>query len=121
MSETDPYDTFADVAERSGTYHAKALLFVVSAIEHARATLRRQGHIKGGELCEAARDLAIREYGPTAKMVLNGWGIESTLDIGKIVFLMVDEGLLSKTEDDSLDDFRDGFDFETEFIAKYRF
>jgi uncharacterized repeat protein (TIGR04138 family) len=121
MPEIDLYEKLADLAEESGTYHANAFIFVLSAIERTRATLKRQGHIKGGELCEAARDLAIREYGPAAKMVLNGWGIESTLDIGKIVFLMVDEGLLSKTEDDSLDDFRDGFDFETEFVEKYRF
>jgi uncharacterized repeat protein (TIGR04138 family) len=121
MPEQDPYEKIEDLAEKSGAYQAKALLFVLSAIEHARGTLKRDGHIRGAELCDAARDLAIREYGPAAKMVLNGWGIESTLDIGRLVFLMVDEGLLSKTEDDSLDDFRDGFDFETEFVEKYRF
>ena len=121
MSERDLYEKIEELAERSGVYHAKAFLFVLSAIEHARRSLKIEGHIRGQDLCEAARELAINDYGPAAKMVLNGWGIESTLDIGKLVFLMVEEGILSKTEDDSFDDFRDGFDFETEFVEKYRF
>lgn len=121
MAEQDPYERIEELAERSGIYKAKALVFVLSALEHARRNLRKEGHIRGQELCVAARDLAINEFGPAAKMVLNGWGIESTLDIGRLVFLMVDNGILSKTEEDSLDDFRDGFDFETEFVAKYRF
>jgi len=121
MAEQDAYEKIEEIAERSGVYHAKAFLFVLECLEHARKMLQREGHVAGQELCEAARDLAIREYGPTAKMVLNGWGLESTLDIGRVVFLMIDEGLLSKTEEDSIDDFRDGFDFETEFVRNYRF
>ncbi|MBD3161043.1 MAG: hypothetical protein GF346_02630, partial [Candidatus Eisenbacteria bacterium] len=60
------------------------------------------------------------EFGPTAKLVLNHWGIESTQDVGRLVFLMVEHELLSKTEEDRIDDFRDLFDFKTEFIDKYR-
>jgi len=119
MSASDLYEKLGELAERSGRYHWRGLEFVLRCVEHCRGRLSRAGHVAGRELLESARQLAISEYGPSAKMVLNGWGIESTEDIGRIVFLMVDNEILSKTEDDSLDDFRDGFDFETEFVRKH--
>jgi uncharacterized repeat protein (TIGR04138 family) len=121
MAEVDPYEKIEDLAERSGSYPVKAFLFVLAVLEHAHRTLGREGHMTGGEVCAAAKDLAVRDYGPAAKMVLNGWGFESTLDIGRVVYLMIEGGLLSKTEEDSLDDFRDVFDFETEFVRNYRY
>jgi uncharacterized repeat protein (TIGR04138 family) len=121
MAEEEIYDKIEEIAERSGGYHARGFLFVLATLEHARGMLKREGHVTGQEVCEAARDLAIRDFGPAAKLVLNGWGIETTLDVGRIVYLMIEAGLLSRTEDDSIDDFRDCFDFETEFVGKYRF
>jgi uncharacterized repeat protein (TIGR04138 family) len=120
MAAGDVYDKIEEIAERSGLYQPAAFLFVLRSIEHCRRRLERTGHVKGTELLESSRILAVEEYGPMAKSVLNHWGIHSTEDIGKIVFLMVDDDLLKKKDDDSLDDFRDGFDFETEFVRKYR-
>ena len=81
--------------------------------------MKREGHVTGQELVESARLLAISEYGPMAKSVLNHWGVETTEDFGQIVFQMVRRGLLGRTDEDSLNDFMDGFDFETEFVRNY--
>ncbi len=114
------YEQIEKLAEASGRYRPQAFLFVLRCLEYCRRDLQRTGHVTGRELVSAARDVAIGEFGPMAKTVLNEWGIQTTEDIGRIVFLMVDAGLLTKTEEDTLDDFRDGFDFETEFVRNYR-
>ena len=120
MATPDFYDQLDEMAQASGRYDPRAFIFVLRVLDHCRRRLGRQGHVTGRELLESARILALEEFGPTAKLVLNGWGIERTEDLGHIVFLMVDRGLLSKTEEDSIDAFRDGFDFETEFVRNYR-
>jgi len=72
-------------------------------------------HISGQQLCLGLRDFAIRQYGLLARMVLNKWGIRRTEDFGRIVFAMVDAGLMRKTEEDTIHDFENVFEFEEEF------
>ena len=54
-----------------------------------------------------------------ARAVLATWGIRSTDDFGRIVFAMIDAGLLQKQPDDTIADFADVFDFRTAFEAAY--
>jgi uncharacterized repeat protein (TIGR04138 family) len=68
-------------------------------------------HVGGRDLCLGLRDYAIRRYGLLAKTVLNHWGLTQTEDFGKIVFALVDAGLLRKTDDDTLEDFEGVFRF----------
>lgn len=120
MAPEEIHRKIESLAETSGRFRPEAFFFVLRALEHCRRRLRREGHVSGRELAESARILAIAEYGPTAKLVLNHWGIDSTEAIGRIVFLMVEHELLSKTDEDRIEDFRDVFDFEVEFVEKYR-
>ena len=69
------------------------------------------GHVTGGEVCQAARRLALRYYGLMAITVLNEWGIRSTSDIGEIVYNLIASGDLDKTPTDKRSDFDDVFDF----------
>jgi uncharacterized repeat protein (TIGR04138 family) len=48
-------------------------------------------------------------------MILEEWGIRSCHDFGEIVFNMVEVGLLAKTDKDTREDFKDGYDFEDAF------
>jgi uncharacterized repeat protein (TIGR04138 family) len=50
-----------------------------------------------------------------ALTVLNEWGIKCCEDFGDIVFNMVEFQLLGKTEQDSREDFKGGYDFEEAF------
>ena len=72
-------------------------------------------HINGQQLCMGLRDFAIERYGLMAPVVLDHWHVRRTEDFGRIVFAMIDGGLMSKTDDDSLEDFRAVFDFDEAF------
>ena len=51
--------------------------------------------------------------------VFEEWGIRVCGDFGEIVFNMVDNGLLAKTEKDSRTDFQDGYQFEDAFRTPF--
>ncbi|MEQ8845358.1 MAG: hypothetical protein RIB58_10945 [Phycisphaerales bacterium] len=72
-------------------------------------------HVSGQELCLGLRSLAVEKYGLLARTVLRGWGVGSTEDFGRIVYAMVEAGLLRTSERDSLDDFRGVYDFDEAF------
>jgi uncharacterized repeat protein (TIGR04138 family) len=55
-----------------------------------------------------------------AKTVLNRWGVHRCEDWGDIVFLLVQKGVLGKTEQDRKEDFAGGYDFEEAFRQPYR-
>ncbi|MCK4755553.1 hypothetical protein KAS56_01315, partial [candidate division WOR-3 bacterium] len=99
----------------------EAYLFVLEALFCTRKKFKKEKHVSGQELLEGIKDLALNRYGSTAKMVFNHWGIKKTVDLGDIVFNMVNAKLLSKTEEDSLDDFKDVYNFEDVFIKDYQF
>lgn len=72
-------------------------------------------HISGQQLCEGLRDFAILQYGLLARSVLRHLRIVRCEDFGTIVFAMVDAGMMNKTDRDTIDDFRDVFDFAQAF------
>lgn len=77
-------------------------------------------HVTGQDLCRAARDYALHQYGFLAPMVLESLGIRTTGDIGEVVFNLIDIGQMRKTPDDHREDFDDVFDFRTAFSGAYR-
>ena len=74
-----------------------------------------QRHVSGQDLCAGLRDFAIKEYGLLARTVLRRWNITSCRDFGQIVFAMVDGGLMRKTDDDTIHDFNNVYDFNSAF------
>ena len=107
------------LAEAKGRYRPEAYFWLLKALDFTRRRLQRSGHVSGGELLEGARLLTLEEYGPMAYDVLRYWGLSTTRDIGQLVFDLVDEGLLSKTEQDSIEDFAGGYDFQEAFVKGY--
>ena len=77
-------------------------------------------HVSGQELLAGLRAHASELFGPLAGEVWRRWGVRESLDWGRIVFLLVDEGLLNRQEQDSIEDFRAGFDFDEAFERSYR-
>jgi uncharacterized repeat protein (TIGR04138 family) len=104
---------------REPRFREPAYLFVLSALEFSQARLTERRHITGRELAEACRDLALQRYGVLARMVLEHWGVTSTADFGKIVFTLVDLGLLLSQATDTADDFEGVFDFADAFDRDY--
>jgi uncharacterized repeat protein (TIGR04138 family) len=114
----DLADTVRDLAERRGVYRPQAYVFVLDSLEHATDELGETTHVSGGALLDAIRELGRDRYGVMAGDVFNAWGVSATIDFGRIVFHLVDAGLLRKREQDSLSDFIDRFDFQEAFALK---
>ena len=72
-------------------------------------------HITGQQLCLGLRELAIEKYGLLAPVVLEHWRVRRTFDFGRIVFAMIEAGLMTKTHRDSLEDFQGVYDFDEAF------
>ncbi|HKQ50121.1 MAG TPA: Minf_1886 family protein [Phycisphaerae bacterium] len=98
--------------------------FVAKFIEESgsikAATQRLNLHVDGEDLCWGLRDLALDQWGLLAPVVLRHWGIRSTKDFGRMVFALVDHGLLQKQPEDDIRDFDNVFDFETAFVQSYK-
>lgn len=77
-------------------------------------------HVGGEELCWGLRDLALEQWGLLAPVVLRHWGIRSTSDFGRMVFALVDNGLLQKQPEDRVTDFDNVFDFNTSFEKDFK-
>ena len=127
--EDPPVKSIAQVA--AGTaYPLEAFAFVHEALHLAaerahgpepgimNPALAGKRHVTGRELCLGMQDLAIKHWGMLAKTVLTSWHIHNTLDFGRIVYAMIENGLMQRTEDDSLEDFRDVFDFDQAFSSE---
>ena len=72
-------------------------------------------HVTGQELLDGLRQYALQQYGPMAVTVLEEWGVNNCHDFGDIVFNMVENSLLAKTEKDSRDDIQNGYDYTEAF------
>ncbi|MDD4954057.1 MAG: hypothetical protein PHG40_04015 [Candidatus Omnitrophica bacterium] len=111
----DFYQAAEEICARDPRYKADAYEFLMQALHFTQTKLKRTGHISGVELLEGIREFAVEQYGAMARTVLAHWGIAKTQDFGNIVFNMVESKLLSKTDQDSVNDFKDIYDFDTVF------
>jgi len=106
-----PIEAFAFVRE--------GLSFSVEQVHNdPDAMAEEDRHITGQQLCLGLRDLAISRWGLLAPIVLEHWHIRRTFDFGRIVFAMIDAGLMTKTASDTLDDFHAVFDFDEAFARE---
>ena len=114
----DLIDTIGNISAEKGLFASESYIFVLEALEIAMTDGEDRGHISGEDLLGFIRDLGRKRFGPMAGDVFNAWGVRETLDFGRIVFHLVEEGLLRKREEDSLLDFLEKFDFEEAFALK---
>ena len=115
------------VVEDLGLYPPEAYAFIQQGLSFTVQKLhgkvkdpKANRHVSGPDLCEGLRELALSQWGRLARTVLRRWNITTTADFGRIVFAMVEAGLMQKTEEDSLEDFRNVFDFRTALENEYQ-
>ncbi len=119
-------DPLRKLALKDGRYAPEAFSFLYESLDHAvRLAGREQSegadrHVSGQELLAGMRVYAAELFGPLAGEVWRRWGVRETLDWGRIVFLLVEAGLLNRQEDDKIEDFKDGFEFDDAFVKKYK-
>jgi len=108
------------MCEKDKRYKPDAYEFVMQALYFTQKNLKKTSHVTGGELSEGIRKFVVEQYGPMAKTVFSHWGITKTQDFGNIVYTMIEHKMLAKTETDSIDDFKDVYDFEAAFGNVFR-
>ena len=116
-----------ELARRDGRYNPEAYFFVFQSLQFAQEELvgaasdeppsecpapsdAPERHVSGQLLCEAARQLALRQFGYLAECVFRSWGITKTGDFGEIVYGMIRHQLMKKTSDDCREDFENVYD-----------
>jgi uncharacterized repeat protein (TIGR04138 family) len=120
MQELTFENTLALIVAKDPRYDRDAYLFVKDALDHTQKLVLKENreqirHVTGQELLEGIREYALTQFGPMAQLVFAEWGVHRCEDFGEIVFNLVEIGLLGKTEEDSREDFRNGYDFYTAF------
>jgi uncharacterized repeat protein (TIGR04138 family) len=111
------------IVRKDPRFQLGAYLFLYEALASTQRELGRddpklsaeERHVSGQELVQGIKALAADQFGPLAPTVFRSWGLDCTRNFGEIVFNLVESQLLGKTENDSLDDFTDGFDFDSAF------
>ncbi len=126
-NQPDNEKSLEEIVEEVGVYSADAYRFVQEGLSFAVQKVHGDGadpdtgrHISGQQLCEGLREYALARWGLMAGTVLKCWGITSTMDFGRIVFVLIENGMLQKTDHDAIEDFRNVYDFRTAFESKYR-
>ena len=119
----------AELLRRDPRYTYEAYEFVFAALRHTQKMLGRlpgeeeesspQQHVSGPELLEGVRDLALREFGLMARTVFRMWGIERTDDFGEIIFNLIESNLMSKTDEDTRQDFHNVYDLDRALVEGY--
>jgi len=125
MPPKGPTKSLQEVVDAIGVYPADAYLFVQQGLNYTVEKIHKETdpeashHVGGRELCDGLRELALNNWGLLARIVLSRWNITSTMDFGRIVFAMVEHDLLQKTDEDTIEDFRQVYDFRAAFESNY--
>lgn len=120
MKSPDSASLLQTILDGDPRYQPEAYGLVRAGLDRTVRQLDTPRHISGQELLAGLRDLAIEEFGPMAKTTLNQWGVFRTEDFGEIVFNLVESGLLGKTDEDSREDFANGYDFDEAFRKPFQ-
>jgi uncharacterized repeat protein (TIGR04138 family) len=98
-------------------YRREAYGFVLAALGEAVRSLPKERrsdpgrrHLSGQELVQAVISLARTEFGLMAPAVFQTWGVVTSMDLGEIVFQLVECGQLSARPEDRREDFTGGPD-----------
>lgn len=118
-----PYPQGAFEFVRQGLEHTAQMFHGVEVAPGAAPQIQDEAtqatrHVSGQQLCIGLKDYAIRRYGRLARLVLSRWSIRRTDDFGRIVFAMIDAGVMRKQDQDRIDDFRDVYEFDDVFDAR---
>lgn len=127
VSESVPIDWKA-IRAKAGPYPPEAYQFVREGLAHTVRAIHGEGagdpegdekgrHVSGQQLCLGLKDYALHKYGMLARTVLESWGVRETRDFGRIVYAMIDAGLMKKSDEDSIEHFDGVFDFDEAFTA----
>ena len=116
------------IVARDSRFERDAYLFVRDALEFTTKQIKKKGaasspsecHVSSQQLLEGIRQYALQQFGPMVPTVFEHWRVRSCEDIGAIVFNLIEAREFGKSEQDTVEDFRLGFNFHEAFVAPFR-
>ena len=115
MSQDEIGDPVTRILRRDPRYEREAYDFVQDALRRKISAIGEVRHLSARELLESIREFAIESFGPLARTVFTHWGVRTTDDFGQVVFNLIDEEDMGKTDDDHIEDFAAVYDFADVF------
>ena len=117
-------EALESIVANSPRYHRDGYIFLRDALDFTTKQQKKiKGvsvrHVTGPELLDGVRQHALKEFGPMVITVFDSWGIQSCEDIGHMVFNLIGVGVFGKTEEDSIKDFKNVYDFKEAFVRPF--
>lgn len=127
MKEHDFTEVVSLILKEDGRFDAAAYIFLRKALDFTideerkkqGKVLKRPRHVSGQELLLGIKKYALEQYGPMTFTVLRAWGLRCCEDFGQIVFNLIEYGVFSKNDQDSMEDFKSIYTFEEAFEKPY--
>ena len=110
-------DRIRAIRRRDPRYTPEAYEFIFQALGYTLSKVGERRHVSARELLDGIREFALQRFGNLTLLVLERWGVRTTDDFGEIVFNLIDDKLMSRTETDAKEDFRAVYDFHDAFGA----
>ena len=125
MQQTGFQEAVEEICREDKRYHSEAYGFLRDALESTmkrrKKTRKESGsHVGAVELLDGFRLHALEEFGPMSLMVLNYWGLRASEDVGNMVFNLVNAQVFGKTDEDTVESFREVFDFTEVFVLPFQ-
>lgn len=123
MGQSSQQIDWRAMVESAGPYPVQAFSFVQEGLSFTSEQIFEEPiglpemdrHVSGQELCMGLKNFALEQFGMMAPVVLEKWNIKRSDDFGRIVFAMIEAGLMSRSTDDTPDDFHAVYDFNEVF------
>ena len=117
-------EALESIVANNPRYHRDGYIFLRDALDFTTTQQKKiKGvsvrHVTGPELLDGVRQHALKEFGPMVITVFDSWGIQSCEDIGHMVFNLIGVGVFGKTEEDSIKDFKNVYDFKEAFVRPF--
>ena len=117
-------ETLQSVLANDPRYQRDGYIFLRDALDFTTKQQKKiKGvsvrHVTGPELLDGVRQYALKEFGPMVMTVFDSWGIHSCEDIGHMVFNLIAAGVFGKTDEDSIKDFKNVYNFEEAFVTPF--
>ena len=112
------------IISKDKRFNPEAYFFLKEALDYTTQEISSKvrgnsKHVSAMQLLHGFRDLALTEFGPMAATLFDEWGIKSCADIGDMVFLLIQEGVFGKQDNDRREDFEEIFSFEKVFVDPF--
>jgi uncharacterized repeat protein (TIGR04138 family) len=109
----------APVADKARSTVDGALFLLDAMNLAARPSQPARGHLTAGDVCRAVHDYVHVYFNDAAEAreLLSEWKLTTSEDVGRIVFAMVEAGLLRTAPEDSVRDFDGLFTLDALLVA----